>query len=265
VTLSAITLTRENVVALRRQRSPKRQTRRVIKPQPPRVEDVHAKAGTGYHWFTDHHSPGEFRVAGPVWAVRELGGLTTMRCPYGGPGSVLYVKEHFAPTDNGFVYHADLTAEQLGREKAIKRDIRRSGNRLQADIPHWRSSRFMPRAAAREAIEIVEVRAQRVQDITGEDARAEGVLYPVSETEVAGKVKYLFQVPDGMERAIEWGILGTPASGPAKREPTHDDMSRLYFSLLWDKINGKRAGCSWNDNPWVWALTFERVTVPRAV
>ena len=31
------------------------------------------------------------------------------------------------------------------------------------------------------------------------------------------------------------------------------------FSRLWDSINGKRPGCSWKDNPWVWCLTFRRV------
>jgi len=30
-----------------------------------------------------------------------------------------------------------------------------------------------------------------------------------------------------------------------------------YFTL-WDSINGAKPGCSWEDNPWVWAVTFKR-------
>ena len=33
----------------------------------------------------------------------------------------------------------------------------------------------------------------------------------------------------------------------------------LDFQHLWDYINGKRPGCSWANNPWVWAVQFERV------
>lgn len=31
------------------------------------------------------------------------------------------------------------------------------------------------------------------------------------------------------------------------------------FAAVWDSINGKRPGCSWADNPWVWCLAFRRV------
>lgn len=32
------------------------------------------------------------------------------------------------------------------------------------------------------------------------------------------------------------------------------------FQRLWDAIYGERPGCSWADNPWVWAISFRRVT-----
>jgi len=31
------------------------------------------------------------------------------------------------------------------------------------------------------------------------------------------------------------------------------------FSHLWDSINGKKKGCSWTDNPWVWVIGFKRI------
>jgi hypothetical protein len=33
---------------------------------------------------------------------------------------------------------------------------------------------------------------------------------------------------------------------------------RSEFAELWQSINAKRPGCSWPDNPWVWAITFVR-------
>jgi len=35
--------------------------------------------------------------------------------------------------------------------------------------------------------------------------------------------------------------------------------ARDYYSAAWERINGKRKGCSWSDNPWVWVVGFKRV------
>jgi hypothetical protein len=44
---------------------------------------------------------------------------------------------------------------------------------------------------------------------------------------------------------------GTPDNGLDIRE---------CFQHLWDSINGKRPGCAWSDNPWVWSIGFWRIT-----
>lgn len=85
-----------------------------------------------------------------------------------------------------------------------------------------RPSIFMPRWASRILLEVTEVRVQRLQEISEEDAKAEG----------AGK-----------------GLL-SPESPNGWRE---------CFFELWDSINGKRQGCAWSDNPWVWAVSFKRI------
>ncbi len=36
------------------------------------------------------------------------------------------------------------------------------------------------------------------------------------------------------------------------------EFARTSFRLLWDSINGKRPGCAWSDNPWVWVVSFRR-------
>lgn len=88
----------------------------------------------------------------------------------------------------------------------------------------WRPSIFIPRWASRITLEITEVRVQRVQDISEEDAVAEGTpindFLPINTARIAGV------------------------------------DTRTYFAELWNKINGKGA---WESNPWVWAISFKVV------
>ncbi len=86
--------------------------------------------------------------------------------------------------------------------------------------PPWKPSIHMPRWASRITLEIAEVRVQRLQDISEDDAIAEGC-----------PAQPWYRVP----------------AGPVK-----------WFSTLWNDINGDRG--SWKSNPWVWSLTFSRVT-----
>lgn len=46
--------------------------------------------------------------------------------------------------------------------------------------------------------------------------------------------------------------------GPGDDPSDFYDAAREGFRKLWDSINGKRAGCSWADNPWVWVIEFKR-------
>lgn len=89
----------------------------------------------------------------------------------------------------------------------------------------WQPSIHMPRWASRLTLEITKVRVERLQEISEEDAKAEGV------TAVIGK------------KIHGW----TPHI--------------LEFSLLWDSINSKRdAGkYAWDKNPWVWVIEFKKV------
>jgi hypothetical protein len=88
----------------------------------------------------------------------------------------------------------------------------------------------MPRWASRLMLEITEVRAQRLQGISEEDAVAEGC----PGTNVVWKHSV---------------IIG----------PYTDDgeLPSEEYHRLWDSINGKTH--PWESNPWVWAITFRRV------
>lgn len=89
----------------------------------------------------------------------------------------------------------------------------------------WRPSIYCERWASRLLLRVESIRVERLQDISEEDARAEGV---------------------------DW-------SHPP-REAAYDRHARDAFHRLWESINGERPGCSWEENPWVWVVTFSRVT-----
>jgi len=95
----------------------------------------------------------------------------------------------------------------------------------------WRSPIHMPRWASRLTLTVTDVRVQRLQDISEENAIAEGVRRD--------------PVQDGT-----WMDYpeGTSAAGHA--------TARGSFRSLWDSINGQRHGAAWFENPWVVALTF---------
>ncbi len=161
----------------------KTMTRRVMKPQP---ED-----------YPYHHGLAVYRVA--------------KKCPYGVPGDLLWVRETWATTEQAGVHPSD--AEMVYRATDPDWETMEGWQ--------WRPSIFMPRWASRLTLRITSVRAERVQDITEEDARAEGFK----------------------------DVVGKYARG---------DEARIWFAELWDIINAAR-GFGWDTNPWVWVIGFERV------
>lgn len=108
----------------------------------------------------------------------------------------------------------------------------------------WLPSIFMPKWATREWLEVVEVQREHIQEISEEDAIAEGCEVPHCPD--CGYTYFdccfhmdhrLCQQPD-------------PASGIP------------VFASLWDSINGKKPGWSWADNPMICAYTFKRIDHP---
>lgn len=142
----------------------------------------------------------------------------TSRCPHGVPGDRLWVRETWQrgedfkvtegtnhPAKGRFYYRADEDADPFGF----------------TGTP-WRPSIFMPRSASRITLDLTGVRVERVQEISEEDAKAEGItapMYPLGN----GKATY-----------------------------------RLAYSHLWDSLNAKR-GFGWEKNPWTWVLEFKPI------
>ncbi len=117
----------------------------------------------------------------------------------------------------------------------------------------FRPSIHMPRWASRITLEVTGVRVERLQDITEEDARAEGV------EPLAGMSGWNVFTDDGQsywdshkpKRGVD-GVRDYVASGPIGALD-----SRTQFVALWDRINGKRF--PWASNPHVWVVSFNRV------
>lgn len=182
----------------------KTQTRRVVKL--PRKDGV----GDNRYVFTDSEGKDRF-----------------IDCPYGEPGDRLWVRETWADVD----YESREDGMVCTRTATIYRADGVGLGEFGPDEIKWRPSIFMPRLASRITLEITGVRVQRLQDISEEDAIAEGIHY---DEAMKG-----YQVGDGMS-----GIF------------YHGRNPRISYRDLWDSINGE---LSWELNPWVWVVEFRRV------
>ncbi|MFY9288977.1 MAG: hypothetical protein WAO98_10810 [Alphaproteobacteria bacterium] len=148
-------------------------------------------------------------------------------CPYGKSGDKLWVRETWAdPNDQVVIYRANW------REDAMLRGL--DNIPLTDQDIKWRPSIHMPRWASRIKLEISSIRVERLQEISEDDAFAEGVQLPVCKND------------DGTtSRLIPVTRKYVPKTHTAKE----------FYASLWEEINGKGA---WAQNPWVWVVEFRR-------
>ncbi|HGM6487696.1 TPA: hypothetical protein ACKP3F_005748 [Pseudomonas aeruginosa] len=183
-------------------------TRRVVKPQPDFLGSM-----------VDPNTPSK---------TLDAGLHARITCPYGEPGDRLWVREAWAadaqvdaiaPSDlsqgEPIWYPADLSVRQTGCSMISKGRVR--------------PSIHMPRWACRILLEITAVRVERLQDISEEQALAEGVRGEPCD--------------HARQACADIGCWGDTAKGA--------------FGFLWESLNGEG---SWAANPWVWVVEFKRVT-----
>lgn len=204
----------------------KTQTRRMLSRQPPAnticLGPWHHPDPRD-HWYAwtrdDGPDPQDFFNGGKIDPWEPLA------CPYGQPGDRLWVRETLKPWTQDpelFAYAAD--------------DTRVQGDGMNYPVKPGRPyvpSIHLARCWARILLEVTEVRVERLQSISEDDARAEGV-----ET----------YYRENAEWVARNEALGGPGASPAPRD--------IYWQL-WETINGRD---SWDANPWVWAVSFRRVT-----
>jgi len=143
----------------------KTQTRRVVKPS-----GINRNESTVRGWMEDG-------------TIRSLPNL----CPYGQPGDRLWVREAFwqDQRDNCVIYDATPDRyRELGKQvKCMINDLA-LGSSSEGSLRNLRSNRFwrkrpsifMPRSASRITLELMNVRVERVQEISDKDALAEGLV-----------------------------------------------------------------------------------------
>lgn len=181
----------------------KTQTRRVLANQPTTHYD-------GFTFEAGKHYPHIVRGGMTLLSSEGFG------CPFGQVGDRLWVRETFMDLTGtgieaitgqfeGYAYRADTTphGDEVRKEYKLK----------------WIPSLHMPRKACRLVLEITGVRVERLNDISNDDAKAEG--YPA-------------------EREADGGSC----------DPW------LWFRDLWDGIYPEQ---TFKDNPWVWVIEFRRV------
>jgi hypothetical protein len=160
----------------------KTQTRRVVRPQPADgVECI-------------RHVKGDF------WQANEMCSewdptLWQSKCPYGTPGDVLWVREAFRlPADND---GKETPKEQVQRGvncwyyEATEEYTFLPG----ADWGRLRPAIHMPRELCRLRLRVEDVRVERVQEISGKDARAEGCL-PDTQSDGAARLELFHKWED---------------------------------------------------------------------
>lgn len=228
------------VLAVHREVDPKTQTRRAIKlPPSPNHLGAWKPTTVGGSGITDARGAVVPEMAA-VWHTRTGQTLTS---PYGVLGDRLYVKETFyawgrwetrfsAKKKRDEWHFVDLTLECGFAYRYAATEHIEVRRRSAGSVRWWkRPAIFMPRHASRTDLEIVGTRVEQLQDISEEDAQAEGC-------EMAAETTY-----DDDRLNAECGCFQTSSY-------VHG------YRLLWEQING--AG-SWDLNPWVWVVEFRRI------
>lgn len=197
----------------------KTQTRRIIKGLPKGAYKIWFD---GAEWIIEN-------AIGQCWS-------THFYCPYE-IGDILWVRETYAKTGDNhnddwpghgdYYYKADNPFNEIELHKEYP---------YMKGWPKWRPSIFMPKEACRIKLKITNIKAQKLQDISENDALAEGIGSGFQMN--AGYPDY--------EHINKSGICTL----------TQDSAINSYASL-WDKINGHG---TWNANPWVWVIEFKKIS-----
>jgi hypothetical protein len=166
---------------------------------------------------------------------KETYEIVKVKCPYGKPKTVLWVRETWGnysydvPESNAvyFMYRADYPENAKGywyEPEQIN----------WCDFPRWRPSIHMPREACRIRLKITDIRVERLQDITADDAIAEGI-----ELSCRHEGYICSAYPCDFKNTV---------------------ACKDHFKDLWDSLH-KKDGHGWDHNDWVFVVSFDKVSL----
>lgn len=227
----------------------KTQTRRLAKGVPPKPEANCHKNHTQKHPepYLDAYCSGKLSEWNPRkmsqewcwWQVDDRQCLPTFKAPCA-PGDVLWVRETWQT-------HCDkdgITPRDLPHDTDVQ---------YPATYDHWVSRKrpgiHMPRWASRISLRVTDVRIERLQDISEEDAKAEGCDLEWYRDEAGSGEIWPCSKCKG------WQVHGALGAnyGVTEVDCRSCDTAAGMFCELWKSINGE---VSWAENPWVWAISF---------
>lgn len=160
-----------------------------------------------------------------------------VKCPYGNAfeSNLLWVRETFSEKKGRLIYRANVCSKH--------------------DLPdgfNWKPSIFMPKAAARVWLQLESIRVERLQQITEQDAIAEGIEPDPTGMEI--------KIVNGKE--VEY--INYKNYAPVTRLFKYKYIEPIpSYQSLWDSINKKPAtgnqqpATDWQSNPYVWVLTYK--------
>ncbi len=155
-------------------------------------------------------------------------------------GDILYVRETWAkhPQLNVYYYRADSICDGHSTKWGCPKAYDKTNNCILCEWLNgyikWRPSIHMPKAAARIWLKVTDVRVERLQDITEEQAKAEGA------------------------------VDNRSLIHPPENEYSNIHSAKEHFANIWDStVNKKQLEIyGWQANPWVLVIEFEQCEKP---
>lgn len=233
-------------------------TRRLVKPQPVcygpnKTFDAH----DGDFFLSAEKNWLRCRICGhdPEYS-REGSEIVHHWEPRYSSGDILYVRETWCSAYDGekFFYLADKHTEREERTLLDYDDVR------------WHPSIHMPKKAARIFLRVTDVRAERLQDINGEQAYMEGIRVDVPPILLTHEHDPMSLIPKGFEqwsknRQEDWYQSTARAIYIAQCDLSSALINK--FKAVWNSTVAPDAmdACGWAANPWVWAIEYERIEI----
>lgn len=220
----------------------KTQTRRIMKPQikecdhsrfteewkdqPTQWSEAALKIGRAYCGMCGNG----------VEYSKDYGGI---KCQYGVPGDLLYVRETFKVEQAVSHGESILGVRYKAGSMWIQNDSKEIFEIYHRGSEIWRPSIHMPKEAARLWLQVTDIKVERLQDISEEDAKAEGVT--VTPGQVASNEIHRHVLKDRIpagDHQLAFANL----------------WREIHFTSIQDQLSGKDG---WNENPWVWVVSFK--------
>jgi hypothetical protein len=196
--------------------------------RPVKLREFQPSETLGYDWT--------FRDRRGCWNDYTTEELIARVCPFSRPDDRLWVRETFRAIFDPGARKSEIRRwgrDDFGRIPIVVDYRADNPQRIMDRIgkPEWKPPVCQPRWASRLTLEVTAVRVQRIQEISHEDALAEGC---------AG---------------CNWVARSPYIIGP------HTDDGELpqeEFAQVWDETHGRRPGCSWEASPWCWCVSYRK-------